>query len=161
MREAFERQGQSGPVREKLGIVIQQLPSFKQINTSPCPKVRPTTLQSPWRSLISCSWRMGEENFSCYLLDSFQSMNHCALHAVQQRWKNTTGVWKRAKRSLILPGPMEKRWAGVAKSVTQSSQMHQQTRDIPPHTKGWTFLLFAQLGTLHKQTKWGSHKELA
>lgn len=36
----------------------------------------------------------------------------------------------------LLPGPMEKRWVGAAKLVTQSSQTHQQIKDIPPHTKG-------------------------
>lgn len=33
----------------------------------------------------------------------------------------------------LLPGPTEERWAGTAKFVTQSFQIHWWTRDAPPH----------------------------
>lgn len=124
----------------------------------PVQRSGPTTLQSLWHFPISCSWRMGEENFSSHPLDSFRSMYCCTLHAVQQKWKNTTGVWKGAKCSFTFARTNGEKMGWSCKTCDPVLSNAPANKRHPSTHQG-TFLLFAQSGMLRKQKKYGSHQD--
>lgn len=152
VREAVREWRQSSPVSEKLGISSQQLPSCSQTDT---------TSQSEGQSPPPCNALdilsvkafsapgEQEEKFSSPILWMLYSQWNTTHYMQCGNGGKIPPVFeKELNAPSLLSGPMEKRWAGAIKVVTQSFQIHWWTRDIPPHNG--TFLLFVRSRLLCK-----------
>lgn len=152
MSEGSREWRQSSPVSEKLGISSQQLPSFSQTDT---------TSQSEGQSPPPCNALdilsvkafsapgEQEEKFSSPILWMLYSQWNTTHYMQYGNGGKIPPVFeKELNAPSLLSGPMEKRWAGAIKVVTQSFQIHWWTRDIPPHNG--TFLLFVRSRLLCK-----------